>query len=259
MRLSPRLPSICAWILFLATTAGIIAILVQHNGYVAQYPSIAGWFLLSPLAGLLLFFTNSAGLSLRSAFSYFGFGLLATLVAFALQSVVNGWLVRHVGSESFTSAMLLGFGSGSLQTLGKFGFIALAWSLMPSRDSAPLLTAGFGVGLGFGVTEALLIGVQLVQTGAPLTGLLGVLERSAAIWFHLCSGGLIAAGIWLHLAKPMFLVVLLHTLMDGLSVYLKVGFVAMQFIFWGLAGATWLAWLFYKTRCDRLNAELKIV
>lgn len=255
MLLSSRLPSICSWILLIALLVGLSILLRTHSAYVAAYPAIVSWFVLTPAAAFLLFFTNAARLSVRGMIAHFGFGLLATLAAFVLQAAVNGWLLKVIGDKGFAGAMLLGFGSGFSQSLAKYGFIAIAAVCLVQRDSPPLLAAAFGIGFGFGITEALLIAVQMVLTGERLTDLLGIVERCAAIWFHLCSCGLIAAGLILRDFKPILVVVLLHTLMDGLSVYFapRAGFTAIQCLFWGIATTTWLVWMFAKSRLADVN------
>lgn len=227
--------------------AGTLFIGVTHSLNLIKFPLVAAWLILSVLGGVGLIWLNGTGLTLRQAWPWFGFGVLATVAGFSLQSVVNGMLVSRLGDPTIPlHALLLGFGSGFCQTLGKLALFWIAWRWFgASAKPGVALAAGLGVGLGFGITEVLFIGWQLILTAAPVDSLLGVLERIIAVGFHLFSGGLIAVAFLHRTWWPVALILLIHTLMDTASVALAhvLSILWLEGIFFILAAIVYVVWL----------------
>ncbi len=172
--------------------------------------------------------------------SHFGSGVIATLIGFGVQTCVNGALYRSLGpvaARDGTGAMLLGFGSGFCQTLGKVATSALFLRHFQSDKARYGLAIGSTIGLGFGLTEVFFLAAR---SGLPRG--VGLIERSIAVWFHHCSGGLIALAFIRRHFWPIGLVVIVHTLIDGLAVALARRFSVYLFevIFLVL---TLLAWI----------------
>lgn len=182
-----------------------------------------------------------------SLLGHLGSGALATLIGFGTQTYLNGALLRRLGpvaARGGAGAMLLGFGSGFCQTLGKVVAAALFLRHFRSEKARYGLAIGSTIGLGFGLTEVLLLAAK---HGIPRG--LGLIERSIAVWFHGYSGGLIALAFIRRHFWPIGLVVFMHTLIDGLGVALarKISVYFFEVIFLVL---TLLAWIIYRFEVD---------
>jgi hypothetical protein len=176
-------------------------------------------------------------------FGHLGSGAIAALIGFTTQTCLNGALYRRLGpvaARGGTGAMLLGFGSGFCQTLGKVATAALFLHNFQSDKARHGLAIGSTIGLGFGLTEVLLLAAKY---GIPRG--LGLIERSIALWFHNYSGGLVALAFIRRHFWPIGLVIFIHTLIDGLGVALarKISAYLFEVIFLIL---TMLAWLIYR-------------
>jgi RsiW-degrading membrane proteinase PrsW (M82 family) len=174
--------------------------------------------------------------------SHLGSGAMAALIGFSTQTCLNGALYRRLGpvAKSGTGAMLLGFGSGFCQTLGKVVTAALFLRHFQCDKARSGLAIGSTIGLGFGLTEVLLLATR---HGVPRG--LGLIERSIALWFHDYSGGLIALAFIRRHFWPIGLVVFIHAMVDGLAVALarRVSVYLFEVIFLVL---TLLAWIVYR-------------
>lgn len=174
---------------------------------------------------------------------HLGSGAMAALIGFGTQTCLNGALLRRLGpvaAKGGAGAMLLGFGSGFCQTLGKVATAALFLRHFQFDKARYGLAIGSTIGLGFGLTEVLLLAAK---HGLPRG--LGLIERSIAVWFHGYSGGLIALAFIRRHFWPVGLVIFIHTLIDGLAVALarKISVYFFEVIFLVL---TLLAWIIYR-------------
>ena len=267
-RLAPRVlkkqNSIALWISILAAVAMLSALIViaaPRSAYLRTSPLWLASMALSILAGFALVFPNMAGIRLQVVLKSTGYGAAATLLAFSLQSVLNGSLVELLGPSSITKpipAMILGFGAALCQTLGKYAAIQLGTLGSRFRSEPSLcLPIGLGVGLGFGICETFLLAIQQILTSVPVESLVGVLERSSANGFHIYSTGLIAAGLALRSAIPIVLVLAIHTAMDGFSTAFgyRVSLPVSESIFLLLAIVTWGCWIVASKRILNANPQ----
>jgi hypothetical protein len=217
-----RVHAVLTIVLAALLLGGLMIVGVQHRSLILANPLIVPWFGLSILLGFGLFFLNGVGLPLRgTVLSHLGYGTLATIIGFDVQHLLNSRLLLWLGPAIAlhgAGAMLLGFGSGFCQTFGKVVMTAIFIRRLHPDNARQGLAIGLSVGLGFGLTEVLLITIQLIESGHRVTGLLGVIERAIAEGFHIYSGGLIALAFISRRFWLIGLVVLIHTLMDGLSV-----------------------------------------
>ena len=236
---------------------GLAVVAILHRTYLVQHPLWIPWLTLSLVLGGALFFLNRSHISWASTWPWLGYGLLAAVVGFAIQSVVNGSLVHLFGrDEPFSSfaAIVLGFGSAVSQTAGKsLCLLLIATWLGRNLSPAGLLAAGLAIGLGFGLTEVGLLALQMVFTDAPLSSLIGVIERVAAVWFHLFSGGLLALAWLRRQLWPLLLVITLHTLLDGIAVAgaQHLPLEVLEGIFFLLAAVQYVVWLIYRPTSSR--------
>jgi hypothetical protein len=230
---------------------GLMVMLVQHRSLLAN-PLIVPWFGLSIALGFGLFFLNGLGLALRgTVLSHLGYGTLAAIIGFDVQHLLNSRLLLWLGPAIAlhgAGAMLLGFGSGFCQTFGKVVMTAIFIRRLRPDNAWEGLAIGLAVGLGFGLTEVFLITIQLIESGHRVTGLLGVVERAIAEGFHIYSGGLIALAFIRRRFWLIGLVVIIHTLMDGLSVALgrSISVYFLEIIFLVLA---LFVWTVYRLEC----------
>lgn len=247
-RVHPVLTIILAALLL----GGLMVVLVQHHSLILANPLIVPWFGLSIALGFGLFFFNGVGLPLRgTVLSHLGYGTLAAIIGFDVQHLLNSRLLLWLGPAVAlhgAGAMLLGFGSGFCQTFGKVVMAAIFVRRLRPDNAREGLAIGLAVGLGFGLSEVFLITIQLIESGHLVTGLFGVIERAIAEGFHLYSGGLIALAFICRRFWLIGLVVIIHTLMDGLSVALaqSVSVYFLEIIFLVL---TLSIWTVYRFQC----------
>ncbi|MFM8764797.1 MAG: hypothetical protein ACKOEZ_08190, partial [Spartobacteria bacterium] len=170
-----KLSSIPLWISLLAVVtmvAALIAIAAPRAAYLQASPLWLPSLALSVVAGFVLVFPNMAGIRLPAVFKWTGYGATATLLAFSLQSVLNGSLVRLLGPDSITQpipALILGAGAALCQALGKYAAIRIG-TLGSGFRSEPsqCFSIGLGVGLGFGICETFLLAIQQILSGVPV-------------------------------------------------------------------------------------------
>lgn len=247
-----RIHAVLTIILAALLLGGLVAVFVQHGSLILANPLIVPWFGLSIASGFALFFFNGVGLPLRgTVLSHLGYGTLAAIIGFDVQHVLNSRILLWLGPAIAlhgAGAMLLGFGSGFCQTLGKVVMAAVFIRRLRPDNAREGLAIGLAVGLGFGLTEVFLITIQLIESGHRVTGLLGVIERAIALGFHLYSGGLIALAFISRRFWLIGLVVFIHTLMDGLSVALaqSLSVYLLEIIFLVLVLCMWTV---YRLEC----------
>ena len=199
------------------------------------------WVGLGMIFAVLLYFTESSPGNLATSLRYFGWGVLAVFGSFALQSLVNGRLLEQFGEKTLLGILVLGFGSAFCQTLGKWLGIRLLLISMKGASFPMLIPMGLGVGLGFAVGELVVLSLQMIVTGTHPTNLWGMVERGAAMWFHLSSCALLLFGIVKSCRWPVFLVLALHMAMDGFAPWLgsHAPLFLTEALFWFVALLTW--------------------
>lgn len=239
--------SLANWLIVTLGSAATITFFALHSRSSPDPGTLLLWLTLCVGAAFGLHFLNFRHIPLRHALNWIGYGMAGTILAFALQGILNGALLSFLGPEAPQTpggAFALGGGAAVCQTLGKTLAIWLAFVLITSRGRTAILAAGLGVGLGFGSMEALLLSVQMVISEQAVDFLPALIERISAITFHIYSGGLIAVGFLRRSPWPVVIVLTLHTLMDGGSTFLhgRLPLPILESIFFLLSGICWLAW-----------------
>ncbi len=249
-------------LMVVAMSVALICIAIPHTNYLATYPLWLPSIGLSIFAGIALVFANLAGIRLPAVLIWIGYGAASTLIAFALQSIINGSFVQFFGPASITHpipALILGIGASVCQTFGKYAGIRIGMLPPESKlNKASCLAIGLGIGLGFGICETFLLAIQQILNGVPVESLVGALERASANGFHIYSAGLIAVGLSLRSAKPIVLVLTLHAGMDGFSTAFghRVSLWLSESIFFLMALATWGCWIAASKRILIANREI---
>lgn len=214
------------WVGGALVVASFVAVCVSAAGRFPEY----GWFFLWVVFGVAgglfacLISPGSRGGGIRWD-GVCGFGAWAAFLGFAMQSPVNGSLLRWQGPEfsgGWEGAFVLGFGAAVCQTAGKAFFFFLLWRQMKKKDFSAIrvLSCGLFLGLGFGISEVFLLAEQVVLSRVPMS-FLGAVgggeERAVAVAFHVFSGGLIAASAYSKSVLPVLLVLVCHTALDGVA------------------------------------------
>lgn len=230
------------------SVGGLARVAVAQRAFLAEHPQNVLWIVLALVAGGATFLANGVvRLDLRSVL-WAGYGTFAMLAGFNVQGLLNGGLLRTTPPDQRGLALSLALGAGAAlsQTLGKWLLIRLVNRIHRPRARVDVLAAGLAVGLGFGLSEVLFIGTQVIQAGSAITGLgvIGIWERCAAVGFHVYSAGLLALGIALGASWPLLLVLLAHTLDDFLAGaagtgQLAIPAVALEAVFSAVAVALW--------------------
>lgn len=194
---------------------------VRQADFLGAEPGALVWIAGGLLAGLATFRANRIGMPLGGPVAaWLGAGVLALTVGFALQNLVNGNLVRVLAVPHDASAVLaLGVGAALCQTTGKLAAIALVLRTSPPRGPRHVLAAGLAVGLGFGLTEVVVIGQSTIahQSNPGLLPWMGIWERASAVAFHTYSGSLLAVALRRRLWAPLAIVLAVHTATDTLA------------------------------------------
>jgi hypothetical protein len=220
----------------------------HHATFLAEHPGPLVWVAGGLLAGLAAFRANRIGMPLAGPVaSWLGAGVLAVVVGFALQNLVNGNLSRVLPVPlDATAVLILAVGAALCQTSGKLVGIALVLWTDPPRGPRSVLAAGLAVGLGFGLTEVLLVGQRAVayETDTGLLPWMGIWERAAAVAFHVYSGGLLAVSLRRRVWQPLAIVLSVHVAMDTVAgavgsllvtvplVLVELGFTAGALVVW---------------------------
>lgn len=216
-----RLDVVVAVLALLLSVGGLARVLLAQRAFVAENPQNLLWIGLALLAGGATFFANGFVAPRGRTLLWAGYGTFAMLAAFNLQGLVNGSIVRAVpaAERGVLVYLVLGIGAGACQTVGKWLLVRVLGRVHRPVNRADVLATGLAVGLGFGLSEVLFIGGQVIAAGTPITGLgaVGIWERTAAVGFHIYSAGLIAIGGALGRWWPIVLVLVVHSLEDWLA------------------------------------------
>lgn len=245
-----RLDLVVAVLALLLSLGGLARVLLAHRGFVAENPQNLLWIVLALLAGGATFLANGFVPLRGRTLLWAGYGTFAMLAAFNLQGLVNGSIVRAipVPERGVLVYLVLGVGAGACQTFGKWLLVRVLGRVHQPTRRVDVLAAGLAVGLGFGLSEVLFIGEQVIAAGTPITGLglIGIWERVSAVGFHVYSTGLIAIGVAVRRRWPIVLVLVVHALEDWLAgavgarvlhvpiVLLETLYSAATLLLWGL-------------------------
>jgi hypothetical protein len=247
-----RWPGIVSIVFGALLLVGIAQSCLAHASFVSDHPFNVGWIAIAIALATLTLLANRAEIDLRAIAPYLGFGGIGCVLAFVLQGIVNPLLARSVGPAPLGagSFLLLGIGAAVCQTLGKWGVVQGLDLLLRPTSPRAVLALGLGVGLGFAGTEIVVIGQQTIGSEAALTppALLSLWERASAGGFHVYSGALIAIGVVRRKLAWIAVVVLLHSLLDGLAGAVGAGLVplplpAIETVFLLVAIASWAIYL----------------
>lgn len=246
--------SACVCVLFLAE---LVNVGVANRNVIEPNPLVIPWFGLSAGIGTALLYLNGRGIGLRGpVMNYLGYGASGALGGFAIQQVVNGGLLRSLGPAAggIPGAMLLGLGSAICQTLGKMAAVSRFRRYF--KDNSRLgMAVGLSVGLGFGLAELIILSLRVIPEAANITNLYGVEERSAAIGFHIYSGGLLALAFMTKEWWIIAMVVMLHSISDGMGLTLAHEHIlAAELLFIVIAAINWYIW---RTRSRKLAEASK--
>jgi hypothetical protein len=216
------------------SVGGFARVVFDQRAFLAEQPQDLLWVVLALVAGGTTFFANGfVPLSGRTLL-WAGYGTFAMLAGFSMQGVVNGGIVRTTPPDAHGLGyfLALGAGAGFCQTLGKWLMIRLLNRIHRPTARLDVLAGGLAVGLGFGLSEVLFIGTQLIHAGTVIQGIgaIGIWERCAAVGFHVFSGGLLAIGLASGATWPLLVVLLVHTLEDFLAGALGGGVVLLPSI-----------------------------
>jgi len=225
---------------------------------IMAHPGVLAWIGLSAGIGTSLFYLNGRGIKLRgTVLSCLGYGAAGTLFGFTAQGTVNGTLDRALGpaAHGVAGTLLLGVGAAACQTLGKT-LAALKFRNTFEQDPNRGLPIGLSVGLGFGLAELIILSMTVIPN-AGYVNALGCMERCTAMGFHIYSGGLIGLAFIERKFGLIGLVVILHTLMDGLGPTLgPYNIVLAELLF---IAVTALAWYVWRIRSKRVAVDEKVL
>jgi len=247
-----RLDVVIAVLALLLSVGGLVRVMLAKQAFVAENPQNVLWIALALAAGGATFFANGFVALRGRTLLWAGYGTFAMLAAFNLQGLVNGSIVRAVpaAERGVLIYLVLGIGAGACQTFGKWLMVRVLGRVHRPTRRADLLATGLAVGLGFGLSEVLFIGGQVIAAGTPITGLglIGIWERTAAVGFHVYSAGLIAIAIALGRWWPLVLVLVVHSLEDWLAGAVGAGvmhvpIVLLETIY---TAATLLLWVLFR-------------
>lgn len=212
---------LASWLAGTLVATGLVLTIARQWAFVAAHPGTLVWIAGGLAAGLALFAANGVRIGLGTPVApWLGAGVLALTIGFTLQNLLNGALLRALPApHGAGDALLLGLGAAVCQTAGKLAAIALVLRTHPPRGPRDVLAAGLAVGLGFGLTEVIVIGQSTIARGADpgLLPWMGIWERASAVAFHTYSGSLLALGLRRRRWQPIAVVLVVHTAMDGLA------------------------------------------
>ena len=240
--------------------ANAVRIGFHSRHFVLDHPWNIVWIVGGGIAGLVAFFANGAGVRIRDAAPWLGYGVVAAYLGFAMQGGVNGAILRELHDTPGASGfVLLGLGAAACQTFGKWLVLRFVARLGGLRSPARVLAVGLAVGLGFGLAEILILGEnQMVrQHGIPSFPWLGIWERGVAVGFHVYSAAAIAIAIFDRRWIPIALVVALHALDDAVAGAVGRGFarVPMVVIEGMFTVVTVGMWMYYQRLHELLLAS----
>jgi hypothetical protein len=211
---------------------------------IMAHPQVLAWIGLSAGIGTSLFYLNGRGIRLRgTVLSCLGYGAAGTLFGFAVQRSVNGPLDRALGpaAQGVAGSLLLGVGAAACQTLGKT-VAALKFRRVFAEDRNRGMAVGLSIGLGFGLAELIILSINTIPNAAYVN-IMGGVERCSAMGFHIYSGGLIGLAFIEKKYGLIGLVVILHTIIDGLGPFLAgYNVVLAELLFIVVAAIVWYIW-----------------
>jgi hypothetical protein len=241
---SPRANAILTGCLGGVLVEQLVRTAIDNRRTIAAHPRVLAWMGLTTVIGTSLFYLNGRAIKLRgTALSCLGYGAAGTLFGFAVQRSVNGALDRALGpaAHGVAGSLLLGLGAAACQTLGKT-VAALKFRDVFANDRNRGLAVGLSIGLGFGLAELIILSINAIPNAAYVD-IMGGVERCSAMGFHIYSGGLVGLAFIEKKYGLIGLVVILHTLMDGLGPLLAgYNLVLAECLFIVVAAITWYIW-----------------
>jgi len=185
--------------------AGAIRLGLANRAFVVGHPMNVVWI--------------GGGLVAGVAAPWLGYGILAAYFGFALQGELNGEIVRRLGSPRWWGIAALGLGAAGSQTLGKWILLRFTGKMGALDGPVRALATGLGVGLGFGLTEVVILGENQIVQQVAITGFpwIGIWERAVAIGLHVYSGAALAIGLYERRWVPLLIVLAVHSLVDTVA------------------------------------------
>ncbi len=244
-------PGVFTTLVLVLVAAGAVRLAFHNRHFVADHPMNVVWVFASGAAGLAVFAMNGAGVGLRQAGPWLGYGVVAAYLAFAVQGGLNGGLLRWLdGAPGIGGYALLGLGAAAAQTFGKWLVLRLVERLGGLGSAHRTIVVGLAVGVGFGLAEVLILGEnQIVRhVGIPVFPWLGVWERAVAVGLHVFSGAVLAIGMYERRWMPLVVVVVLHAVDDTVAGafsdgHLLVSVVGVELFF---TAVTAVLWFYYR-------------
>lgn len=194
---------------------------------------IGGWRTLSTSPGPWLWLAGSLGLALTVAIlnslwlhrlsqapAALTCGVLAAMVGFGIQALLNGPVVAIIGVANLTwhTHLYLALAGAIAQTTGKCLLVLGVWAALRPGNLLDKMRMGLMVGLGFTLFEILLIWLNGAFTGSTVPQWwLGVCERGISSMFHIYSTGLLALGLATRRWSLFILVIAVHYLTDWIA------------------------------------------
>ena len=182
----------------------------------------------------------------------------ATFVVFAmiLESILHNVILSVMGQEAFTAlpfyAIYGGLAAGIFEEIGRYismrlfmkrsldkkeaimfgighggteSILLLGMTMISNLIVAVMLNIGLGelmvTGLDSGMKQQVIDQLSPLWTMAPPQMLVGALERMFAITFHICASYLVYRSVKEHRFTLCLLAVILHALMDGITVVIS--------------------------------------
>lgn len=246
-------------VLFLVL-ANAVRIAFHGRHFVLDHPMNLVWVLGSGIAGVAVFHLNGARISLKQAWAWLGYGVVAAYFGFAVQGGINGGLMREMGGAPGAAGFaVLGLGAAASQTFGKWLVVRFVGRLGALRTGPRSLAIGLAVGLGFGLSEILILAENQIvrQMGIAAFPWLGIWERAVAVAFHVLSGALIAIAVYERRLLPIAAVVVVHTLEDAVAGAVSGGVLRVSLVWVEVyfSFATAVLWSYYRPLRDRCLAE----
>jgi hypothetical protein len=257
----PRAATILSWTCAIAFLALWVAPVLAHSAWFARHPANLLWIVSANLAALGMIRLNGwFGWSDYRRLSLAVFGVIATGLGFAMQSLINGSLVWAWGAKlAWTHYLILAPVAAAAQTFGRWAGLLLLLMVRPASDRSGYIRAGLVVGLGFTAWEMSLVYFSGSWSQVEF-GLLSIWERLSASMFHIYAGGLVALTVYSKRKWPFLYVIVVHSWMDfftgGVAERLRLSLYGLETMFSACAVVTWLVFL-WAARCIQPAAPTK--